>query len=143
MKKLFVLCLLIFATFSLAQADIPKTIHFQGRLTDLSGNPIPDNPSYGLTFELWNAETGGQMVWPTTAYNVAVKNGYYSLELGPFNDATIFNQPLWLAVTSNTDGTPLSPRIKLDSSAYALNVADGAISTAKLVDSSVISRKNQ
>lgn len=142
MKKLYLLSLLIFTVLSLAQADIPKTIHFQGRLTDLSGNPVGEgNPS--ITFRLWDAETSGTMLW-TGTYDAAVKEGYYSVELGsglhPFTGLT-FNQPYYLDLKVGSDPDYLSPRIKLDSSAYAMNVADGAISTAKLADSSVIAAK--
>ncbi len=139
MKKIGLLSLLVLLTFSLAQADIPKIIHFQGRLTDLSGVPISEG-GHGITFNLWDAETGGNLLW-TGNYTVSTKSGYYSIDLGdspsPFPAAMTFDQPYYLDLQVGGDPDVLSPRIKLDSAAYAMNVADNAIVTTKLKDSAV------
>ncbi len=143
MKKLLLLFLITIAAFSLAQADIPKTIHFQGRLTDLSGNPVDDG-GYGVTFNIWDAESGGHTLW-TGSYTINTKEGYYNTELGAspnaFPAAMTFDQPYYLDLQISGDPDVLSPRIKLNSSAYAMNVADGAIITAKIKDSVVTEAK--
>ncbi len=143
MKKIGLLSLLVLLTFSLAQADIPKIIHFQGRLTDLSGVPISEG-GHGITFNLWDAETGGNLLW-TGNYTVSTKSGYYSIDLGdspsPFPAAMTFDQPYYLDLQVGGDPDVLSPRIKLDSAAYAMNVADNAIVTTKLKDGAVTEAK--
>ena len=45
---------------SLAFADVPKQINFQGRLTDSEGKFVTDG-DYSLTFRLYSDSTGGSL----------------------------------------------------------------------------------
>ena len=50
MKKVCILCYLIFTTVAFSQ--IPQTVSYQGVLTDAQGNAVADG-SYSLTFNLY------------------------------------------------------------------------------------------
>lgn len=144
MKKLGLLSLMILAFAMTATADIPKTIHFQGRLTDISGNPVVDG-TYGIIFNIWDVETGGTTPLWSSNYSVPIKDGFYSVELGSgsiaFPPAMTFDQPYWLDLQVSGDPNVMSPRIKLNAAAYAMNVADGAIKEAKLATDAVTTSK--
>ena len=56
--SVFVLLLIV----SVASAQIPRKISFQGVLTDTVGNPGPDGV-YSLTFRIYDASTGNSPLW--------------------------------------------------------------------------------
>ncbi|MEO0075541.1 MAG: hypothetical protein ABIK31_05465, partial [candidate division WOR-3 bacterium] len=41
---------------------IPKLLNYQGKLTNLAGNPLPDS-TYSITFRLFNSQSGGSAFW--------------------------------------------------------------------------------
>ena len=82
MKKLSILLVLILAAMS-AYAQ-PSTITYQGRLFDSSGDPVTQN-GVSMTFAIYDASTGGNLLWPTTgtvSKTVDVSDGLYSVILG-------------------------------------------------------------
>lgn len=143
MKKILILSLITLSLAVIAMADIPKTIHYQGRLTDLNGNPIADGTP-AISFRLWDAETNGTMVWNGT-YDVATKDGYYSAELGsglhPFTSLS-FDQPYYLDMKVGSDPDYLSPRIKLNSAAYAIHASTADYATSALNCSNAVAAGN-
>ncbi|NQT90267.1 MAG: hypothetical protein HQ558_03335 [Candidatus Omnitrophica bacterium] len=97
--------------------DIPKTLNFQGRLTDQDGNPL--NGNHPVTFSIYDASTGGNKLW-TETQTVNVSDGIYNCRLGsstPLNIA--FDNPYYLEVTIS--GQTLTPRQPISASPYALN----------------------
>ena len=63
MKHIITSSTLFFLIFaSLTQAQIPQTISYQGVLTDNAGIVVP-NDNYTLTFRLYDAITGGTLLW--------------------------------------------------------------------------------
>ena len=48
----------IMLTTSLSVGDIPRTMHYQGILTDASGQPVADG-TYDLTFKIYDISAGG------------------------------------------------------------------------------------
>ncbi|MCD4813760.1 phage tail protein [bacterium] len=128
-------CLLIFTIifilpFSI-KAAIPNTLNYQGRLMNSTQQPVTDG-QYSVTFRLYAAESGGTMVWEE-AQSVATQNGYFNTVLGNSTALTpsIFNQPLWVGIQVGTNAE-MTPRQKLGTSAYAMTVADGAITANKV-----------
>jgi len=100
---------------------IPSKISYQGVLTDNNG--IPLNEPHNLTFRLYTSSTGGIYIWEDTQLNVPVNNGIFNVYLGSdtsLNDLA-FDVPYWLEITVN--GTTLTPRIELSSSAYSFNTS--------------------
>jgi len=113
-------------------ADIPKQINFQGVLRDSVGNPYP-NGNYTITFRIYNAASGGNIVWQE-ADVFAISGGLVTHLLGsitPIPD-TVFKDSLrWLGV--QVGGNPeITPRSQLVSVPYSY-VADFA-QNADLLD---------
>ena len=117
---IFVALLLILLPFS-SDAQIPRTLSYQGVFTDTLGNPKPDGV-YNLTFRIYETSTGGTPVW-TEIKDLQVRRGLFSTALGditPFDVGVQFDRPYWLAVEPS--GQPeLSPRIPLTSVGYSFS----------------------
>ena len=70
-------------------ADIfgpPSTVDYQGRLLDSTGTPFADTAptNYELRFRLYDAQTGGTVVWAEKQI-VTVSKGQFSVRLGEGN----------------------------------------------------------
>jgi hypothetical protein len=117
--------LLLFTTYCLivstASAQIPRTISYQGLLTDADGSAVLDG-SYQLTFRLYNVSTGGSPSW-TETQSAQTNKGIFNIRLGDAEPLRLrFDRPLWLGIS--IEGSPeLAPRIALTASAYALRAA--------------------
>lgn len=123
MKKritiLTILPLLLFAMAGLAQ--IPRTISFQGVLTDSLGNPKPDG-TYTLTFRIYDDESSGTALW-TEEKTVDVKRGLMNTVLGDqisFGTTVKFDKPYWLSIQVASQ-PELSGRIPFSSVGYSFN----------------------
>jgi len=118
---ILILGLLAFA-HSVSSAAVPRTINYQGYLTDSSGQPV--NGSVNLSFGLFDTATGGSELWVETHPGVMVTNGDYSVVLGSVdpvgNPLTLpFDVPYWLGMSVNA-GPEKMPRMALASVPYAL-----------------------
>lgn len=117
------------------------TINYQGQMADANGNP--QNGSFDMTFSLWDAVSGGNLIWgPETHAAVPVSNGLFNLGLGSQTPGgipiTIWGNDRYLEITVN--GEMLTPRELIRSvsvASMALTVSDGAITTEKIADGSV------
>jgi len=58
---LVTLLIVVTGSCSFAQ-DVPSAISYQGKLTDTSGQPLPDG-TYSVQFKLYTTETGGAAFW--------------------------------------------------------------------------------
>ncbi len=99
------------ATAVSAPGPSATTVNYQGRLADALGNPL--SGSYGMTFALWDAPSGGALVWGPEVYDdVAVSEGLFSVGLGSRTAGGIptgtWNGDRYLEVT--VEGEALSPR---------------------------------
>ncbi len=108
-----------------------KYISFQGRIVDANGQPLADG-NYSILFEVCETEAGACTLWSETQPTVSVANGLFSALLGSVTalDPADFNQDCWLKITVN--GSAYSPRQKIGVSAYALNIANLSVTTAKI-----------
>ncbi len=121
------------------------TVNYQGRLADSSGTPL--NGTYGMSFALYDALTGGNLVWgPENHTAVPVSNGLFSVGLGSQTAGGIptsaWNGDRYLGIT--VGGETLAPRELIRSvpiAGMALTVPDGAIGTAQIADGAVTSDK--
>lgn len=131
-KGLFILCVLL--TSSLAQAQVPTSMQFQGYLTDADGEPL--SGPHNITFTLYGSEAGSDSVWTSTE-TVIIEAGAFTATLGGQGnplDANIFGtDPLWLGVAVDA-GEELTPRTTISSVPYATRaaVADNAMSEARV-----------
>ena len=139
------LFLLLSGTFLLAQtvlAQIPKTISYQGALTNAAGETVDDG-QYILTFKLYNVNEGGENLW-VEMQDVPVAGGIFNVILGRNNPLDLpFDKTYWLGVAIGEDAE-LVLRIELTAAAYSLNsrtVMDNSVSAAKIQDGAVTSAK--
>lgn len=110
--------LLAFSGGLFAQA----TLSVQGVLTKSDGTAVDDG-NYPITFRLWTAESGGNMVHEETIQQVETTGGVYSALLGAngFNGNATFSQVYYLGVSVN-GGSELAPRPRLTHAPYTLSV---------------------
>lgn len=116
--SLGVLCVLV-CLVGEAWAEIPTVISYQGKVTDTSGNPVPDN-NYTMRFRIYNVSAGGTALWDSGARTVAVAGGVFSVLLGESPQPALglaFDADYWLLVTFA--GVDQTPRQRLASTGYA------------------------
>jgi hypothetical protein len=103
-------------------AQIPRTISYQGVLTDPAGNPKPDG-DYVITFSLYEeANSGVNAIWIETK-TLNVTKGLFSTSLGDqtqFGANVEFDKPYWLGIKVGNEAE-LTPRIALTSSGYSFS----------------------
>ncbi len=110
-------------------AAIPKTLSYQGVLTDEHGTP-KNNGSYNITFSIYDKESDGGHLWRSTK-TVVVKKGVLATILGtetPFPETLDFTVPYWLGIQIET-AAELTPLIPLTASGYAIrsSISDSAV----------------
>ena len=122
MRRTIFCSMFLFVTIVLVQigwSQIPQTVSYQGILTDSAGVVI--NGTVGLTFNLYEAETGGTAVWTEIQNEVPVSDGIFNVILGSVSPLGIpFERQYWLGVTIG--GQPeITPLVQLTASPYSLN----------------------
>ena len=120
-----VLLLLIALSF-LSEAQVPRTLSYQGVLSDTSGVPKPDG-SYTLTFRLYETSSGGSAIWTETK-TLNTKQGLFNTILAdqtPFGSSVKFDKQYYLGIQVGTE-LEISSRIPLTSVAYSLNITNGS-----------------
>jgi len=96
----------------------PRTMNYQGYLTNSSGSPM--NGTVIMNFCIYDAPTGGDMLWNETHNSVTVEKGIFSVILGestPLN--LVFDKPYYLGIEVNGDGE-MSPRQPMTGVPHAL-----------------------
>lgn len=101
---------------SLALAQAPASLGFQGLLTRTDGTPL-DSSGVSMTFRLYK---DGTPVWSETQV-VDVENGTYNVSLGAVVplDTLAFDQPIDLGIKLDGEPSEMSPRTPLVATAYA------------------------
>ena len=133
-----------------SSVQIPRTLSFQGVLSDTLGTPQPDG-TYTITFRLYEAASGGTAIW-TEAKSLEVTRGLFFTTLGDVTvlDGSIgFDVPYWLSIQVASDPEML-PRVPLTSVGYSFNSlkADSAkfvinpISSADIASNQVVKSIN-
>jgi len=103
-------------------AAAPHTINYQGRLTDLNGNPVVDG-THSVTVSLYDSATATTAKWADN-FSATTKNGYFNIILGSGTqklDSPDFSQQYWVGVRVDTD-LEMTPRNALNAVPSALNV---------------------
>jgi len=141
-KTIMILYFTIFTTFTLAFAQAPRTLTYQGKLTDASGNAIEG--SVGLNFKLYDASSDGNLLWQESQ-QVEANDGLVDAILGTVTPLELsFDQPLWLGISVD-GGSELEPRTELTAAAasfYAHAIADGSVTDSKIGDDTVVRSLN-
>ena len=134
MRALIVLCLLLPA---MAMAQVPQKLGYQGRLLKADGTP--EAGAIDITFKILDAESAGATLWEETQ-KVGLTDGFYATFLG---DKTAFPAKLFdgkerfLELT--VGGSPLTPRQRVASVAYALSAGSALSVAGGAVDATSIS----
>ena len=106
---------------STAYAQVPGFIHYQGRLTDSSGQPV--NGTREMQFRIYDAETGGALRWQSGSMSVQVEDGLFHVLLGSVPASAFEGQNVkWLEVT--VGGQVLLPRSPIATVAHAFRAGD-------------------
>ena len=119
------------------------TVNYQGRLADAAGAPLSGD--YAMTFALWDAFSGGNLVWgPESHAAVPVSEGLFNVGLGSLTSGGIptsaWSGDRYLEIA--VGGETLAPRELIRSvpvAGMALTVPDGAIGSAQIADGGVAS----
>ncbi|MBN1424403.1 hypothetical protein JXA88_07595 [Candidatus Fermentibacteria bacterium] len=109
-----------------ASAEIPLYVSYQGKVTDTSGNPVADG-SYNMRFRVYNASSGGTMLWDSGTRSFTLSGGVFNVLLGESPQPALnldFSVDYWLLVTF--EGTDQSPRQRLTSNGYSY-MASGVV----------------
>ncbi|MBI4803305.1 MAG: hypothetical protein HY796_12360 [Elusimicrobia bacterium] len=120
LKSAFFCLILTGYGLSSAQISPPQKVNFQGRLTDLSDNPL--NGSFDLTFSLYDAATAGAALWTETQTGVSVTNGAVEAILGsvtPIPYSVTASSAIYLQIQVGSE--VLSPRQPFNSVLYSMN----------------------
>lgn len=112
------LCTMVGGTIVLAQ-PIQRLISYQGLLTQPSGLPLSDG-NYGLVLRLYDAESGGNLIFEEQQ-QVTVVKGLFNVLIGSATPlaGVNFNQQLYLE-TALTGQAPFLPRTRLAVVPYAI-----------------------
>ncbi|MBI3330662.1 MAG: hypothetical protein HYZ96_00960 [Candidatus Omnitrophica bacterium] len=129
-------CVALVLSLNAAWAGVPRTIAYQGKLTETNGSPLAGD--HVVTLRLYDAAAEGAKLWEEqhAISLTALDSGVFALVLGaktPFGSGITFNEPLWLSIEVDGAGE-FAPRQPLSSVGYALNAdtLDGLDSTAFL-----------
>ncbi len=117
-----VVAVLAFSAAAQAQVRIP----FQGVL-ELDG--VLQDGVFDLKLTLYDAESGGSQVYTVTRTDVIVRGGYFSVYLGPLDQAQLDYPELFMALevkpTAAANFTALQGRQRIAPAVYASRAAPG------------------
>jgi endosialidase-like protein len=117
--RLILTIVLVTILTNLSISQIPKTMNYQGFLTDAAGVPLADGP-YDLTFSLYDVDAGGAALW-SEAQVVSLESGIFNAIFGKSVALNLdFDIQYWMGIQVAAD-PELTPRIELTSSAYTFN----------------------
>ncbi|MFN9115553.1 MAG: hypothetical protein ACK5XN_36310, partial [Bacteroidota bacterium] len=110
----------LFSLFALISRAQSTKIGVQGLLRKGDGKSVEDG-SYAITFRLYDAVTGGTVVWSEVQPQVEVAGGIYSTQLGSANSLSLpFDSDYYLSVQVE-DSPEITPRQQLTVAPYALS----------------------
>jgi hypothetical protein len=118
MKKILFAFMLLLS--SVAVAQVPRTISYQGLLTDGSGNFIADG-NHSLTIKLYESASGGSAVYEESQTTAIVK-GLFNVIIGsvtPVPASLAFDKAYYMGVAVD-GGAELVPRSAITAAPYAM-----------------------
>jgi hypothetical protein len=144
-------CFVLLLFPGIAFAQLPRTLSYQGVLTDTAGVAKPD-VSYSFTFRIYNAALSGVAIW-SEVKSLRTSHGLFSTVLGdvtPIPDSLKFDRQYWLGIQVNSE-SELLPRVPLTSVGSSLNAAradvaqtvpDHSLNEGKIADGQVVKSVN-
>ncbi len=130
---------MLFLSFLSLALGSPQLLSQQGRLLDATAQPI--SGTEGLTVRLYDAETGGNLLWEEVIIT-SFTNGYYHVVLGenalnPLDSALFDQQSLYWELEVNNDG-PLAPRAAAHAVPYAFRAEESVSLSGGVVNATEI-----
>lgn len=119
---------LLLVVASIALADVPPLMNYQGYLTDESGEPL--DTAISMIFTIYDDPDAGAVWWTETIDSVIVVNGLFNVTLGyvsALSDTVFSGATRFLGITVGLD-PEIYPRTELVAVPWAFRVAtvDGA-----------------
>ena len=112
-------------------SQVPDRMSYQGLLTGSEGTPVEDG-MYEMHFKLYNETDPSTELWSETQ-TISVVDGIFNAILGTETPIELpFDEQYYLGIAVG-DGSELSPRIALTSSAYSFRA--GSIDDGQVVKS--------
>lgn len=133
-RLLLAISLLSIPAATAVLADVPRTIHFQGVLTDDGGLPLTGE--YSFTFSIYS-DTTVAAIWSQVS-PVQVEGGFYDAVLDVAGVS--FAGPLYLGI--EVGGSALGPKKPFASVPHALSVPDGSVTSPKIPPAQVVKSLN-
>jgi hypothetical protein len=121
MHRFLQIILLVVCLATMAVAEVPHTISYQGRLTD---NGIPVNGLKSVTFTIYDGS--GTPIWNSGITHITFSDGLFTVELGQ-SPQTPLPLEMWPADTAMSLGVTietnpeLSPRLHFKTVPYAMH----------------------
>jgi hypothetical protein len=132
------LAALALLTSSLALAQAPQKIAYQGLL--LKSDGTPETGTVAIKFSIFNQATNGTELWTETQSAVALTQGFYATTLG---EGTAFPNALFDGTERFLElsiaGSPLNPRMKVVAVPYAISAGTATSVNGGTVNASAIS----
>lgn len=132
LKKSLVLTVIVLLLFvANVCAAVPHLINYQGQLTDKDSKPL--DGTYALTFKVYDAESGGNLLSEELFSSMRVEKGVFSVLLGsgtaqaslPLIGALPFDKPYFLEIKVGDE--IIAPRQRITSTGYALKAEKAEI----------------
>ena len=122
------LSVVLLALASIAAAQVPNQMQYQGYLTNDGGSPL--DTTVDMEFVIYDDSTGSGVIWTETHLDVTVEDGLFEVILGSVSGVTedvVSDSVRWLGITVGDD-SEIHPRTKLVTVPYAFRVStvDGA-----------------
>ncbi|UCD17873.1 MAG: hypothetical protein JSV44_02915, partial [Candidatus Zixiibacteriota bacterium] len=136
----------------IAFAVSPQLINYQGRLTDIGGEPL--NGDYSIIFAIYNdpeLSEPGNIIWQEIHPSVTVTDGLFNVLLGSVTqfNALFFKDTLRYLGIKVGDDPEIFPRSRIttvaysfqsvlsDFSGFASTIADNAVTSESIEDGSI------
>ncbi len=146
----FIACVLLVGMIpAITSAATPTLINYQGKLTDGTGLPFPDGVPCTVVFTIYDAATGGTVIW-TESQSVTTSGGIFAVLLGsttPITDAVFTATTRYLGIKVGAD-PEMTPRVALVTVPYAFRISTvdgstgGSISGDILLENSTATTGN-
>jgi hypothetical protein len=128
-----------------AQAALPATLNYQGRVKLNAGGVVPDSTGNTFVFRICADSACATPLWTetwnSTTSCVTTTAGLFNVVLGTFSPLNLpFNAPYYIEVNVNADG-PMVPRQPLTSAPYAFTAGSvvGPISVTTTTATAIFS----
>lgn len=135
---------LLLASMFACAAEVPKLINYQGKLTNATGEALPDG-EYSVKFELYDAAADGNLVWGESRTVTLIK-GVFNVALGgagsqpvagaavndigfAFGQSNRFLQTTIVSGPGGGIGQVLAPRQQMTGVPYAVEAQHAAQAT--------------